>query len=214
MEEFAEAVRTGASGGKVAAPVFDRPTQLTQETIALRTRRRSTALVGASVALAALVGIGGWFALSGGSGPETATDVPPAVASAEPTDLAAGPAADTTVTVEAPPPASEGQPPSSPARDPEPTPTRAAPVSVPAEPAAVEQNGFLTVGTTPWGLVAIDGVEIRNSPLVSHQISIGEHVVTVTRMGYQTVVDTVVITAGNHTRIQHVLLPDTTAFRR
>jgi hypothetical protein len=75
-------------------------------------------------------------------------------------------------------------------------------------PAAEPATGFLTVNAQPvFAFVAIDGVELPSStPIFQHPLSPGIHIVTVRREGYETISDTVEITAGNVTRRNHVLI--------
>mgnify|MGYP001820075036 FL=1 len=55
----------------------------------------------------------------------------------------------------------------------------------------------------------IDGIELPDfTPLNRHALSPGSHVVVVRREGYVTVVDTVLITAGNVTTRSFVLIPN------
>jgi len=90
-----------------------------------------------------------------------------------------------------------------------PSPPSSPPVApVQERPAApVPAVGFLTVGATPWGTVLIDGVEMGNTPLTRHQLPPGQYVVEVQRLGYQSTIDTVVITPSNSTILRKVLIP-------
>ena len=104
--------------------------------------------------------------------------------------------------------------------EPEPPPARAqpaerqqAPASTPAPPRprpqrstpVVPQPGFLTVNTTPYGTVYIDDAFIGDTPQVRMELPVGRHVVRISREGFQTIVDTVTITAGEETRINKPL---------
>lgn len=52
-----------------------------------------------------------------------------------------------------------------------------------------------------------DGVELPSStPLFEYSVEVGQHVLTVRREGYQTVVDTVNISSGNVVRRSYVLI--------
>ena len=62
------------------------------------------------------------------------------------------------------------------------------------------------MGAQPWGLVVIDGVEIRNTPLSRYELAPGQYIVEVRRTGYHTTVDTVTITGGNQTILAKALI--------
>ncbi len=95
------------------------------------------------------------------------------------------------------------------APDAAPTPARL-PTPAPADPTAslppVPDVGYLTVSARPYGTVYVDGLEIGDTPIVRHQMRPGTHEVRITRAGFATVVDTVVITAGNEVRTLKTLL--------
>jgi serine/threonine protein kinase len=76
-------------------------------------------------------------------------------------------------------------------------------VSAPVPP----RVGFLTVNAVPYGAVAIDGVEVGDTPLVTHQLSPGDHVIRITREGYRPESVSVTITAGNEVRLSRTLQP-------
>ncbi len=84
-----------------------------------------------------------------------------------------------------------------------PTPVAVAPET--QQPAA-PTTGFLTVIARPWGTVYIDGVELRDSPITRHELSLGRYVIEIRRVGYVTAVDTVDITPGNPTRRTYILI--------
>lgn len=91
---------------------------------------------------------------------------------------------------------------------PEPTLATTPPVQPPppaARPAA-PTVGLFTINTTPFGTVAIDGVEIGDTPIVRHELPPGQYIVTVSRAGFQTIVDTLDVTAGNDYRWQKTLV--------
>jgi hypothetical protein len=54
--------------------------------------------------------------------------------------------------------------------------------------------------------VWIDGVEIRDTPLVNHQLTPGRHIVEIRREGYRTWVDTVNVVARNTLRRNPILI--------
>ncbi len=71
---------------------------------------------------------------------------------------------------------------------------------------AVPQVGWLTVNSNPFGSIWIDDVFIQETPLFRHQLSPGTYVLEIRRQGFQTVVDTVRITARNEVRRQKILV--------
>jgi len=79
--------------------------------------------------------------------------------------------------------------------------------SAPARAPPVEQPamGFLTINAEPWGMVQIDGVNIKETPLASHSVPPGIHVIRVLKDGYVPIVDTVTVTAGNALRRTYAL---------
>jgi serine/threonine protein kinase len=70
----------------------------------------------------------------------------------------------------------------------------------------VPQVGWLTVNSNPFGSIWIDNVFIQETPLFRHQLSPGTYVLEIRRQGFQTVVDTVRITARNEVRRQKILV--------
>jgi serine/threonine protein kinase len=72
---------------------------------------------------------------------------------------------------------------------------------------APQRVGFLTVNAVPYGAVAIDGVEAGDTPIVTRQLSPGDHVIRITREGYRPESLTVTITAGNEVRLSRTLQP-------
>jgi hypothetical protein len=76
---------------------------------------------------------------------------------------------------------------------------------VPQQP-VVPQVGWLTVNSNPFGSIWIDNVFIQETPLFRHQLSPGTYVLEIRREGYQTVVDTIRITARNEVKHQKILV--------
>jgi serine/threonine-protein kinase len=109
--------------------------------------------------------------------------------------------ADTATVPKATPPAQRKRPP---ARRPAP----AATAPEPALPPAVQQVGFLTVNTVPYGSVSIDGVEVGDTPIVRRRLPPGEHTVKITRPGYRPESATVTITTDNEVRFSRTLIRD------
>ncbi len=71
---------------------------------------------------------------------------------------------------------------------------------------AVPQVGWLTVNSNPFGSIWIDDVFIQETPLFRHQLAPGTYVLESRRQGFQTMVDTVRITARNEVRRQKILV--------
>jgi len=86
--------------------------------------------------------------------------------------------------------------------------TRSAPANEPPPPPAVEQMGFLTVNTVPYGSVSIDGVEVGDTPIVRRRLSPGQHTVKISRPGYRRDSATVTITPENEVRFSRTLIRD------
>jgi serine/threonine-protein kinase len=126
---------------------------------------------------------------------DTTTQVAPAIPS--PPSVSA----DTATVPKATPPAQRKRPP---ARRPPP----AATASEPPPPPAVQQVGFLTVNTVPYGSVSIDGVEVGDTPIVRRRLPPGEHTVKITRPGYRPESATVTITTDNEVRFSRTLIRD------
>ncbi len=78
------------------------------------------------------------------------------------------------------------------------------PVQRPAPP----RVGYVSINATPWGKVWIDGTEIQDTPLAKYELPVGRHIVEVRREGYQTVVDTIMVTAGSVIRRRKTLLKE------
>ena len=90
------------------------------------------------------------------------------------------------------------------AASPPPRETRAVQLPLPAAPS----NGLLTINAQPvYAYVEVDGIELpKSTPIFQHPRAPGRHVLTIRREGYETVVDTVEITAGDETRRSYVLI--------
>lgn len=67
--------------------------------------------------------------------------------------------------------------------------------------------GYLTVNSTPYGTVSIDGVEAGDTPVVGRELPPGQHKVRITREGFQPETTTVTITTGNEVRLSRTLVP-------
>lgn len=85
---------------------------------------------------------------------------------------------------------------------------RAAPGRVDTAPApatAPPSLGYLTINAVPYGTVSVDGVEIGDTPVVHYQLSVGDHLVRVSREGYRPDSVRISITAGNEVRVSRSL---------
>jgi serine/threonine protein kinase len=186
-----------------------------------RKKRRAPVILGA-LAVVAAGGGGGWYVLNHrASAPEDQpTAQPPvAVASADSQQVARAESVtlDTSTTLAANQHVEqqEEQPPAS---------KQPAPVSPPAEESrrptetvrntrtpeqqrpAAPQVGWVTINSVPFGSVWIDNVYVQETPLVRYVLTPGRHIIEIRREGYQTTVDTVVITANNEVRRRKTLV--------
>ncbi len=182
-------------------------------------RGRRFAAVLASVVFLSGGSLGAWYLLGGGTQPEggsvlTAAAVPevsdpdsaaPIVAESSSTDT-------TEVLAQSRQRPPDEQPETTVARD---TPPRvqteqsvhAQPRAVPTrQQPAVPAVGYVRVDAQPFATVWIDGVEIQDTPLPRHELLPGEHIVELRREGYETVVDTIMVTAGNTLRKRYPLV--------
>jgi serine/threonine-protein kinase len=83
------------------------------------------------------------------------------------------------------------------------TPTRqpaTQPAPVEPAPAPARRVGQLTVVASPFGRVSVDGLDVGDSPLTNHTLTVGQHVIVVRKEGYVTVTDTVQIQLGSTLR--------------
>lgn len=84
------------------------------------------------------------------------------------------------------------------------TPSTQAPVAAAPAPVAV---GWLTIDSDPFGMVQIDGVDVRDTPLIRHQLPPGTYSVRIVREGYRLWSETITITAGNTVSRRPTLVP-------
>jgi hypothetical protein len=73
---------------------------------------------------------------------------------------------------------------------------------------AVPPVGFVTINAVPYGTVAVDGVEIGDTPIVRRQLPPGEHEVRITRPGYRPQTFKITVTGGNELRLSRSLIRD------
>jgi serine/threonine-protein kinase len=214
MEAFATAVwpeRPVAAGAPVPLPTPSGASVGARVEAAGRLpRARRLAVAGALVAAVAAAGALAILLLNGGGTPEAAgTPAEDSAATAIAEDLSAGQQAAAPGKPAAAQPAQTSPPARLPqtsaAEDPAPAapPPAAKPRSSQPEPSV----GYVTVSATPFGTVYVDGLEIGDTPLVRHELTPGVHELRITRPGFVTVVDTIVITAGNEHRTRKTLLP-------
>ena len=134
--------------------------------------------------------------------PETLPPVPPAPS-----------AADTAAAI-----VSDSSPPTPPARRSprRERPTRAVPKPAPASDSALvaptardtarAARGYVTVNAVPYGTVAIDGVEVGDTPVFRQELSPGVHAVVISRPGFRSDSSSVNITSGNEVRLSRTLV--------
>jgi serine/threonine protein kinase len=68
--------------------------------------------------------------------------------------------------------------------------------------------GFVTINAVPYGAVAIDGIEMGDTPIVRRELPPGEHEVRITRPGFRSEVIKVTVTVGNEIRLSRSLIRD------
>ena len=218
MEDFATAVWpeqpvTSAKAGKTqrrpaparTAPVTaDTPTEVTSAPttpiprsgmkVGVPARKKSSVGLVVGVAVVAVVGVGGYMALSGGGGDgqqqHQATGGPPTPV--ETTRVTV----PETIRVAAPAPSRRQT--SNPRREPERQ----------TVPPPTAQQGFITVNSDPPGTVFIDGREVGPTPVVEEPVSSGRHSIRVERAGFKTKSETVDVGPNATVRKRWVLDPE------
>jgi hypothetical protein len=215
MEEFA-----GALAGR---PVAARPPALAAGARAPARGRRRLAIGAAVVAVLAVAaslslmtrGGAGWMFWRTSPSPQDTAAPAPGAGGPALGALATNPV-DTTA--RAPTPVPLGSTPGSMRQPsaPPPAATRTAPAgSMPgrrppppasAAPAVAANVGWLTIDSDPYGTVQIDGVDVRDTPLVRHALAPGTYAVRIVRDGYRTWSETITVTAGNTERRRPTLV--------
>ncbi|HET7024851.1 MAG TPA: PEGA domain-containing protein [Gemmatimonadales bacterium] len=66
--------------------------------------------------------------------------------------------------------------------------------------------GTISINAAPWGMVAIDGRDVGNTPLLDAPISAGPHTIQVRREGFRSYERTIEVRPGEHVRITDVAL--------
>ena len=153
--------------------------------------KKSRAGLFVGVAVVAVAGVGGYFALSGKQ-----ADAPPPVS--QPTQPA--PAPVETIRVSEPPPPVTPTPPR------RQTPRQTTPRQTTPPPSAGQ--GFITVNSEPPGTVFIDGREVGSTPVVEFGVTTGRHTIRVERPGFKTKSESVDVGTNATVRKRWVLEPE------
>jgi serine/threonine protein kinase len=148
------------------------------------TKKKSSVGLLVGIAVVAVAGVGGYFALSG----KRSATPPPPQAAAPPS------ARDTTPRVVQTSPRRQTPP----RRD---TPRQTTP-----PPSA--GRGFITVNTDPPSTVFIDGREAGSTPVVEFGVNAGRHTIRVERPGFKTKSETVDVSADGTVRKRWILEPE------
>ncbi len=226
MEEFASAIWPEQS---VSAPRWSRAasfsrgslegdTQIAPIELKPKTKKRRVGLVLTSLfVVAAGGGVGGWYWVNfrpeaeGGSNSQALGFLggEDSLSVGTPLDTA-GAAVNESIAVDSDT-ASRPEEPQPPRQQPQttrrndPPRTQPRPQRPPAQPAEPEVGTFFVNAAPVYGTVYIDGVRIDDTPL-RRDLSPGPHVVEIRRPGYETIVDTVLITANNDFRRSYTLV--------
>jgi hypothetical protein len=72
---------------------------------------------------------------------------------------------------------------------------------------AKREYAMLTVASEPWGTLYIDDLEIGPTPVADYRLSPGTHRLRIEQEGYQTKIETVVVTGANPIRRRYSLEP-------
>jgi serine/threonine protein kinase len=75
-----------------------------------------------------------------------------------------------------------------------------------AAPTAPPLPAHVTVNSTPWGALYIDGDSVGNTPKLDLTVPPGTHVLRIQRKGYQAVERTLTLTSGQSLRITDIVL--------
>jgi hypothetical protein len=84
-------------------------------------------------------------------------------------------------------------------------------MTTPGQTYTVSKTDYLTIGSLvvsaspTWGTVSVDGGAPFETPARFDALAVGQHVVTVTRDGFETIVDTVLVNAGQTVRQNYTL---------
>jgi hypothetical protein len=65
--------------------------------------------------------------------------------------------------------------------------------------------GWIVVDAEPYGTVAVDGVEVGDTP-IRREVTPGSHTISVSRDGFRPAGETVTVTTGNIVRRRYVLV--------
>ncbi|HEY3279898.1 MAG TPA: protein kinase [Gemmatimonadales bacterium] len=157
-------------------------------------KKKSSVGLYVGIAVVAVAGVGGYFALAGNKNAAS-----PSASNAAVTEttraVAPPPTPDTTPRVVQTPPRRQSPPPR---RDP--------PRQTTPPPSAGQ--GFITVNTEPPSTVFIDGREAGSTPVVEFGVSVGRHTIRVERPGFKTKSETVDVAADGTVRKRWILEPE------
>ena len=87
-----------------------------------------------------------------------------------------------------------------------PSPEPAAAAAPAATPSAQVAPGYLSVGSTPWALVYLDGDSVGATPLQAVPVRPGRHELRLMRDGYESVAQQIEIASGTKQTIANVTL--------
>ena len=156
-------------------------------------KSRTGLLVGVAVAL--VLGVGGFLVLGRGKTPQN-TEPPQQVATPTPPPLTTG----GTDSAKAPPVQT---------RTPPRRQTQTRRVETPPPPVQpAEEYGSISVTANPFGTVFIDGAEVGTTPVIGYRVKVGRHTIRVERAGYKTKTETVQVDANNPVRRGYTLEPE------
>jgi PEGA domain-containing protein len=93
---------------------------------------------------------------------------------------------------------------------PPPTPRRAPPPRSRAAPTANRAAGYLSVNSSPWSELSVDGHVVGSTPQVRIRVTPGRHHLLLVRDGFQTHSAWVIVPAGGTVRLTDITLPAVT----
>jgi hypothetical protein len=150
--------------------------------------KKSRAGLFVGVAVVAVAGVGGYFALANKQSAAPPPVSPPSQTTRAPVE---------TIRVTAPPPPVTQTPP-----------RRQTPPRQTTPPPVTAAQGFITVNSDPPGTVFIDGRDVGSTPVVEFTVPTGRHTIRVERPGFKTKSETVDVGANATVRKRWVLEPE------
>ena len=66
--------------------------------------------------------------------------------------------------------------------------------------------GYLSINSTPWSALSVDGRVIGNTPQLNIRVPPGRHELVLTRKGFETRRTSVTVGSGNTVRITNIVL--------